>query len=525
MSDSSRDQRIHELNALQIPQRKIAAELGVSKSTVQRVLRRPPRAPGAFVSSDTSKSRSSIKLTSRITGTKYANNSWMGAIQGILPPPEYEASWRSLDFNQKTLDRIRPQHLIELLANASPDISRALWDTIQMVDPGHEIVCWDRDSDRTKRNKRAQKIANELTSRIIARHGSEAALYAQLTIGAFLRGAWFSEMILDPDGREALDIVAPDPMSVRFRAKDDPVYGETYEMGQLQHVKGKGVQWVSIESPTVIYIPIQPMPGSPYGRPPVAPAIFPALFLLSVLYDMKRVVSQQGYQRFGMKIVLEKLREAEAIEDTDDMQEAILSITNEIEQAWSDQNPDDIYIFPDYVEPQTYDGAVNASSSTVGSADSLIGALERMLVRALKSMPIVMGAAEGVSEANANRQWEMYMASIKSFQDDLATMMESHYTTALNIRGVQADVQYVAQEVRASEAYRDAQAQLIKVNIAKQGRDQNWIDQDEAAHSVFGHKAVGAAPAIDPETGEQPETGVPDGAGETDGEPPIAKGE
>jgi hypothetical protein len=528
-----RTQRIQELAALQKTQEQIASEVGVSRSTVQRTLRQQskgPRAPGAFVSDVTGKSRKSVNLTSRITGTQYNNNTFVGAIQGILPPPEFESSWRSLEFSQKTLERIRPQHLIELLANASPDISRAVWDTIQMVDPGHEIVCWDKNSDRTKKNKRAQRVADELTKRIVTRHGSEAALYAQLTIGAFLRGAWFSEMILDPDGTDALDIVAPDPMSVRFRAKTDPIYGETYEMGQLQQVKGKGVQWVSIESPTVIYIPIQPMPGSPYGRPPVAPAIFPALFLLSVLHDMKRVVAQSGYQRFGIKIILEKLQMAEAIEDTDDMQEALVEITKEIETAWNEQNPDDIYIFPDYVEPQTYDGAINASSSTVGSADSLIGALERMLVRALKSMPIVMGAAEGVSEANANRQWEMYMASIRSFQDDLSTMIETHYTNALNIRGIQADVQYIAQEVRASESYRDAQAQLVRVNVAKQGQDRNWIEQDEAAEFVFGHKATGPRVIEDTtdtpqEQNPEPEDSTPSGGGETDGEPPVAKGD
>jgi hypothetical protein len=518
-----RTKRIVELDALQKSQRQIAEELGISKSTVQRVLRGvkhpKPRIPGAFVTDVTGKSRQSVKLARKVSGQSYSNNSWVGAIQGILPPPEYEASWRSLEFSQKTLDSIQPQNLIELLANASPDISRAMWDTIQMVDPGHEIVCWDKNSDRTKQNKRAQRAADTLTQRIISRHGSEAALYAQLTIGAFLRGAWFSELILDPEATEALDIVAPDPMSVRFRSKTDPIYGDTYEMGQLQQVKGRGVQWVSIEAPTVIYIPIQPMPGSPYGRPPVAPAIFPALFLLSVLHDMKRVVAQSGYQRFGIKIILDKLSAAEAIEDTDDMQDAILAITKEIETAWSDQNPDDIYIFPDYVEPQTYEGAISSSSSTVGSAESLIGALERMLVRALKSMPIVMGAAEGVSEANANRQWEMYMASIRSFQDDLSTMMETHYTTALNTRGIQADVQFIPKEVRASEAYRDAQAQLVRVSIAEKSQDRNWMGHDEAAEFITGHKAIG--PQVEQEVKDVPDTDTPDAGGETDGEPPI----
>lgn len=517
------------LDAAQYSQRSIAAQLGISKSTVQRHLTSDNdrnRIPGAFVQDMEGRRQfKTVQLANRVTGGDYGSGSYIGGVKGILPPPEFESSWRALDFSQRNIDRLRPNDLIELLANASPDISRAVWDTIQMVDPSHKILCWDVNSKRTKINKRSQKAADALTLSIEQHHGSEGALYAQLTANAFVGGAWFSELILDQDGRIPLNIVAADPMSVRFRAYDDPQEGESYEIGQFQNVKGKGQTWVSIKSPTVIYIPLQKMGSSPYGRPPVAPAIFPALFLLSVLYDLKRVVAQTGYLRYGIKILVDRVKEIEEIVDTDELKEALDLLVEEVQDAWKNQAPDDTYIYPDYVEPEQFEGAISSSSSTVGSADSLIGALERMLVRALKSMPIVMGAAEGVSEANANRQWEMYMAGIKSFQDDLAVMMERHYTTALNAQGLQADVEICFEQVRSSEAYRDAQARLINITAAEKAENLGYIDQDEGAESTYGHPAKVKREGLPQDANIEPTPGDQLPAGEaTDGEPATDPG-
>jgi hypothetical protein len=136
----------------------------------------------------------------------------------------------------------------------------------------------------------------------------------------------------------------------------------------------------------------------------------------------------------------------------------------------------------------------------------------------------VMGAAEGVSEANANRQWEMYMASINSFQDDLASMMERQYTTALNAQGLQADVEIKFKQVRASEAYRDAQALLTKLTAAEKAENLGYIGQDEGAIETYGHPAVRkrderpaeiGADSSDPVTEED---GLPKGDA-TEGEP------
>ena len=106
--------------------------------------------------------------------------------------------------------------------------------------------------------------------------------------GAFLRGAFVAELILNKTGKEMLDIATPDPASMRFKQRNDPDYGTTWELGQWQFGK-----WVSLEKyDTIRYMPIDPLPGSPYGRAIAAPALFTTIFLLGLMHDLRRSLSK-----------------------------------------------------------------------------------------------------------------------------------------------------------------------------------------------------------------------------------------
>ena len=121
-----------------------------------------------------------------------------------------------------------------------------------------------------------------------------------------MRGALFSELVLDADAQTAIDLATPDPGTVRFRQAIDPVLGRVWLLGQFQ--AGQFVDLSMRE--TIGYIPIDPAPANPYGRAPAAPAIFSSLFLLGLLHDLRRVVAQQGYPRYDLAISLEQLRKA-----------------------------------------------------------------------------------------------------------------------------------------------------------------------------------------------------------------------
>ena len=251
-------------------------------------------------------------------------------------------------------------------------------------------------------------------------------------------------------------------------------------MGQWQ-----GAKWVALDRETIGYIPVDPFPGSPYGRPLATPALFSSLFLLGLLHDLRRVVAQQGYPRLDVEVKLAELLEtmpADLESDPERVKQWISETLDEISDAYSALEPDDAYVHTSVISINRPVGTVNSSS--LSAVDGLIRGLERMATRALKSMPLLMGSNESVSETHANRQWEIHVAGIKSIQHLCETLMGRLFTLALQCQGIQAQAVLRFAELRASEELRDAQTEAVRIENATLKYQQGWISQDQAAEEV-----------------------------------------
>lgn len=319
----------------------------------------------------------------------------------------------------------------------------------------------------------------------------------RLFVGAFLRGAFFAELVLDRRGRVPLDLVTPDPVTARFRRVDDPDRGPLWRLCQ-----GQGVHIVDLNRPTIMYVPVDPLPGSPYGRPLAAPALFSSLFLLGLLHDLRRVVAQQGYPRLDLAVSLERLMAAMPADleaDSEALKNWVAATISEVQTVFNGLQPDDAYIHTDVVTVNRPVGAVDASS--LGGVDGLIKSLERMLTRALKTMPLLMADTAGASEANANRQWEVHAAGIKSLQHLAENLLSRLLTLALQAQGLPATVEFRFAELRAAEMLRDAQTENLQIANARAKYDAGWTSQDEAAEAVTGHAADVPEPRVVAEGG------------------------
>lgn len=401
----------------------------------------------------------------------------------IAPPSGFDDAWRTLQVDRKLLEHLSPTRLLEILADLSPEVSRALWDFLRLCNPGWEATAYRIGSEKTQ-HVQAQAAVQEFLDTLDDHYGSVDVLFGRLFMGGFLRGALFAELVLDKNGRAPVDIATPDPVTVRFRRVNDPVRGPIWQPGQWQNG-----QFVAFDRPTVRYTPIDPFPGNPYGRPLAAPALFTSLFLLGMLHDIRRVVQQQGYPRLDISLDTDKL--ATILEqyagDAEAYQAALQKIVDQVSAAYSQLEPDDTYIHTDVVTVNRPVGAVDSHS--LGAIDGLIAALERMATRALKSMPIMMGLSESNTETQANRQYEVYAAGIKSIQHYTETLLERLLTLALEAQGLQARVEFRFAEIRAAEALRDAQTETMQIANATAKYMAGWISQDQASEEITGEPA------------------------------------
>lgn len=399
----------------------------------------------------------------------------------VVAPSDVESHWRTLDLDTKTLGTMAPAQLLEMMVDLSPEISRGLWDFLRLCNPGYEVQALQGE----EMDESAQALLDEFIDLLSDEYGSFDIILNRLFLTAFMRGAFMAELVLDESGRLPIDLVTPDPYTARFRKIDDPVRGCIWELGQYQQTG-----WVSLDRETIRYMPIDPLPGSPYGRALVSPALFTSLFLLGILHDLRRVVAQQGYPRLDLEIVMERLHDAMPANlegDPEAVKDWVQAIIDEVEDVYSELEPDDAYIHTDVVKVNRPVGTIDATS--LSAIDDLIRALERMAARALKTMPLLMGIMDATTETNANRQWEIQAAGIKSIQHLLETMLERLFGLALQAQGVLVDVRFRFAELREAERLRDAQTESMEINNAFKMYQTGWISQDEASEMVTGSPA------------------------------------
>lgn len=423
---------------------------------------------------------------------------YFGNTPVIVPPPDYEGQWEVFNLDANTFAKLSPQSLVTRLIELSPDISRALWDYLRLFNPGWTISCFNVGSDT--QNVRAQAAAEAIIDRLNMLYGTVDVLNARMGMSFFLRGALFTEVVIGENGRDFIDLPVVDPITVRFRRMQDPVRGQYFELGQMQ-VTG----YVSLaEFPTISYIPVDPPPDSPYGRPMISPAIFASLFLLGLLHDLRRVIAQQGYPRIDISVDLQAL--------FDEAKKAMPSIVNNptkyaqwvesvfkgAKEVYGSLQPDDAYIHSTAIVVNRPVGTADPSS--LGAIPGIIEIIERWLVRALKTMPLLMAIRQTNSETQANREWEIHAAGIKSIQHYAEVTWESKLQLALQAQGIQCDVQFRYAELRASEMMRDQQTmQLLILNeFAKYALGVQ--DMDAMATAIVGHPAVEEEPLFVPKT-------------------------
>jgi len=433
-----------------------------------------------------------LSTRARATSEDYFGNNF-GGLTAFVAPESPEAKWRSLDLSNKTLSRISIRELTRLLADVSPEVSSALYHFILFGNAGYEMTAVNRNGEVDARGQAAlSAFVNQLSDQ--DGHSEFGTIINQLWAGAFMRGAFSAEIVLDESGRNPIDFVAVDPAIFRFKRVDAGARGKVWQLGQF--VSG---EWRRLDLPTVRYEPIHPLPGgAPYGRSLIAPSIFVSLFLIGLLRDLRRVIAHQGYNRDDVSVNYELLEELmpEAVRDDPEKREAWANkAIEEIRTYLEKLEPDDVYVHSDIIEVNRAAKDANVVGGTSG-ATNMIAALERMAVRALKTQPLLMGINEATSETHANRQWEIHAAGIKSMQHTCENLLTRLFGLALRVQGIQATVQLKFSELRASEQMRDAQTESIILSNVEKKYNMGIISQEQAAAELGYDSADQPAPRL-----------------------------
>lgn len=378
-----------------------------------------------------------------------------------------------IDLDLKSIGKKSPQELYKILVDSDPEVSLALYHFQRFCNSGYKIEALNLGQDTP--NAAAQVIIDEFLRRMEDLYGGFDIVLGRLFYSIFIGGAVFCELVLDNNARDMIDFIAIDPHEARFRKITDPNNpdrGEIWDLGQIRD----GDFYSLTEFDTVTYMPFDPAVGSPYGRAIISPTIFSTLFLTSMLRDIERAIRHQGWQRLDIILDISKIDFG-----TSDDQEKIKIINDQIDsicRQYQSLKPDDVFVHTNQFEFGEPVGTTNRFG--MQGIDDLIRTLERRTYRALKSNPLLMGSNETVTETHANRQWEIYVASIRSVQSIVMRSVSNLLKVGLSAQGLQADIRIVFDEIRDSERIRYAQAEQIELQNLRTRQEQQWITPEEA---------------------------------------------
>jgi hypothetical protein len=359
-----------------------------------------------------------------------------------------------------------------------------------MCNPGYTVKVYELGGQKVINDAGTQDL-NFFLDYLRKLYGSFDVVLGRYFIGAFLRGAICGELVLDGSANEAVDLVAPDPFSVKFKRAIDPLRGLIWVPGQQV-----GNDFVTLDIPTFKYVPIDPLPASPYGRSLASPALFTSIFMLSLYHDIKRVIMQQGYKRMDIELNTESAQDAFVFDNQgfDSLGKYISAAIDAVKSVYSQLEPDDAFIHTDIFKMNAPQGTVDSDS--IGAIDKIMERLEKTITRGLKSNGVVMDTSNNTNESDANRKWEIYSAGIKSIQHHCENMLEELFQLKLQAKGIQAEVEFRFAELRASEMFRDAQTHQLMIQNARNEEEAGFTSHDEAANKVVGHDAAVPEPLL-----------------------------
>lgn len=447
-------------------------------------LRRPPKPPVPI----TIPTRRPLPITRR--ARKTANEDGGSFPFGATMPPAGDTYdyWRVNLANPDDLAALPVDQIQKIMARVSPEISKAWWDFVIFVGNLVEVKAYIPGTKET--DETAQAALDAFTALLETQQNSLMNITHRVISGGFMRGAFTAELVINNAGTMAIDLATPDPQAFRFRQIDDPERGEIWELGQWQNGR-----WVSFRDvPTVKYVPIVPEVGSPYAVSWMEAAVFPGLFLIMLLQDIRRVVANFGYPREDISLDLERLRASmppDIQSDPQKFQDWVQTAVNEIGDAIENMQPGDAWVHTDVATRQELKGAIGGSGANLATqADTMIESLERMMIRALKTIPFLMASRQSTTERQSDKEWEAYTLSIDIVQRKLKYLLENLFSLALEVQGIQAEVCFEFAETGSFDALRDEEVIALQIANAVAMRDEGWITQDEASERVTGSAAV-----------------------------------
>ena len=392
-----------------------------------------------------------------------------------------EIDYQLSNFAPDTIPNITLKRMINLLKHNSPGISQSGQNFRNAMTYGYKL----------EGNPRARDYIHEILQMLASRRKPLPLLLGQMADGIFYGGGLYREVVLAKDKETTIDYVVNDPVTVKFEFIKDKNYGEIFELirvnrdGTITRLEG---------DPTIQYLPLNSDVNSPFGKPYLLAAIFPAIWQLMLLKDVRDVLRTQVSPFVHVKIDTEKMLEISGGDEKLALDRSKNSRDAAIDQ-WKNKSADTAVGSGDEV---TYEIISGMNRMQMGMLDPIINMLNRDIASGANTMPIFLGQNESTTETHADVQWLIQTAFMRSILRETGQAVTGDFNTMCQAKGISGEVELTLLEMNAMERLREAnifvkeEEALIKLidHLSKAYADGYIKTMDELIETYEQRKAL-----------------------------------
>lgn len=394
---------------------------------------------------------------------------------------------RDLRLDDRTLASSSIEDLVDILIDAHPDMSFALWNFLRLGRGKFTTKVYKVGSDKT--DKAGEKLITQLFQRLEApnimqyepSHSIHKVLN-QLLLSVVTRGAGALEVVLTQDLKNVAFLAPVDPGTITFKYEND------------RYVPYQDTDKISLDIPTFLYEALDARVDDPYGRSPLLGAINMVMFQMQILNDIKAVVHNQGYPRFDITILEDVLLQRMPINIRNNegaKQKWLNDKLKEIIDMYNDLEVDDTFVHFNSIEIGMVGGKGGSSGGSLIDPEKLMKAIDGLITAGLKTLSTILGRrGTGNTESFAKMEIKLYLKGVEAMQEVVERIMSRALTLYLNIMGKQGIVEFKFEPVEIRTELEQAQFEQIALQNWAYKRDQGWIDQDAASIGAVGTPAV-----------------------------------
>jgi hypothetical protein len=378
---------------------------------------------------------------------------------------------------------------LEYLRAVNPDVSMAVWNFIRLSNQGHEMTFEGVNSRaKGKRLPEVEKAWREFASRINALSNSGLdGLIDQLHYSAFMRGAQAVEVEVAPALDDVVDVYPVMPQTIMW--KWDKVKGK-WIPHQIQPMN----PMADLETANFYWVPTDPDIDDPRGNLVMGSVLQAIDFQMQVLQDMQAVIHNQGWPRYDVELVLEKVMTSmppSVKGDPKKQREWISARVSEVQKYLRDLKPDDSFVHTDDVKV----GKTSTEATRGLDVRAIFDGIDQQMMSGAKQLSVFMNRNSGVTESWGTVQFRIFTSGIASIQRGSKRLLEEIARLWLRTQGIQAIPHFTHEVIDWQNELDKANVALLQQQYQAIAQLMGWQTSDEAASASMGKEKATGTPS------------------------------